>query len=49
MSASATVLRNRLLSRARLRHLQVLVYVAELGSVRKAAEAIGLTQPAATT
>lgn len=48
MSASATVLRNRLLSRARLRHLQVLVHVAELGSVRKAAEAIGLTQPAAT-
>jgi DNA-binding transcriptional LysR family regulator len=48
MSTSATVLRNRLLARARLRHLQVLVQVAELGSVRKAAEVIGLTQPAAT-
>lgn len=48
MSASATVLRNRLLGRARLRHLQMLVQVAELGSVRKAAESVGLTQPAAT-
>jgi DNA-binding transcriptional LysR family regulator len=45
---SATVLRNRLLTRARLRHWQVLVRVAELGSVRRAAEAVGMTQPAVT-
>lgn len=39
---------NRLLARARLRHLQVLVSVAELGSFKRAAEAVGLTQPAVT-
>nr|WP_279343676.1 LysR family transcriptional regulator [Variovorax terrae] len=31
-----------------MRHLQVLVKVAELGSVKRAAEAIGLTQPSTT-
>lgn len=45
MPASASVLASRLVIRARLRHLQVLVKVAELGSVKRAAEAIGLTQP----
>jgi DNA-binding transcriptional LysR family regulator len=48
MSMNATVLANRLVSRARLRHLQVLMRVAELGTVKRAAEAIGLTQPAVT-
>ncbi|CAN5312650.1 LysR substrate-binding domain-containing protein [soil metagenome] len=48
MPVNATVLRNRLLSRARLRHLQVFVKTAELGSVKRAAEAIGLSQPSAT-
>lgn len=48
MTANASVLRNRLIARARIRHLQVLVRIAELGSVRHAAEAIGLTQPAVT-
>ncbi len=48
MSANATALRNRLIGRARLRHLQVLVRVAELGSVKRAADAVGLTQPAVT-
>jgi len=42
------VLLNRLLGHARLRHLQVLVQVAELGSLKRAAEAVGLTQPALT-
>ncbi len=47
-TASATVLRNRLLARARLRHMHLLVQMAELGSMRKAAEQMGMTQPAAT-
>ncbi|HSV82624.1 MAG TPA: LysR family transcriptional regulator [Ramlibacter sp.] len=46
MHQPASVLLNRLLARARFRHLQVLVQVAELGSVRRAADAIGMTQPA---
>lgn len=45
---SATSLRNRLLGRARLRHLQVFVRVAELQTVKRAADAIGITQPTAT-
>jgi len=48
MAASARVLLNRLLAKARFRHLQVLVRLAELGSVKRAAESIGLTQPAVT-
>lgn len=48
MSSNATVLRNRLIGRARLRHLQLFVRVAELGSVMRAAEASQLTQPAVT-
>jgi len=48
VSASAPVLLNRLLARARLRHLQVLVQVAELGSLQRAAQVVGLTQPAVT-
>ena len=43
---NATVLLKRLLARARLRHLQTLVLVAELASFRKAGQAIGMTQPA---
>lgn len=43
--ASVTVLQNRLLSRARFRHMQVLVALAELGSVRRAADATAMTQP----
>lgn len=38
----------RLLSRARLKHLQLAVHIAELHSLQKAAAAIGLSQPAAT-
>ncbi|TAJ87645.1 LysR family transcriptional regulator [Reyranella sp.] len=48
MNANASALRNRLIARARIRHLQVLVQIAELGSVKRTAEAIGLTQPAVT-
>lgn len=45
---SPTVLYARLMARARLRHLQLLVAVAEHGSVKRAAEQVGMTQPAAT-
>jgi len=48
MTPSATVLRNRLTARARIRQLQVFVRVAELGSATKAGLALGLTQPAVT-
>lgn len=48
MKSTATVLRNRLIARARIRHLQVFVRVAELGSVKRAAEEVGLTQPTVT-
>jgi DNA-binding transcriptional LysR family regulator len=46
--ATATVLLNRLKARARMRHLQVLVSLGELASVRRTAEALGLSQPAVT-
>ena len=45
---SANVLLNRLQAKARLRHLQVLVKLAELRSLRRCAEALGLSQPAVT-
>lgn len=48
MAAPSTVLASRLLVRARLRHLQVFVKVAEVGSVQRAAAAVGLTQPSTT-
>jgi DNA-binding transcriptional LysR family regulator len=48
VATSAPVLLKRLLARARLRHLQVLVQVAELGSLQRAAQVVGLTQPAVT-
>ena len=48
MSANGTALRNRLISRARLRNIQVFVKTAELGSVRLAAEAAGMAQPSAS-
>jgi DNA-binding transcriptional LysR family regulator len=39
-------LQNRLLSRARFRHMQVMVAVVELGSLRRAADTLGMSQPA---
>lgn len=48
MKPSLDVLRQRLLARSRLRHWLGFARVAELGSVRKAADAIGLAQPALT-
>lgn len=47
-ATSATVLLNRLQAKARMRHLQVLVTVAELRSLKRAAEVAGLSQPAIT-
>ena len=44
----SVVYRNRLLSKLRLRHLQALVQLAELGHVGRAAQALNLTQPAVT-
>jgi DNA-binding transcriptional LysR family regulator len=43
---SASVLLNRLQSKARLRHLQVLVKLGELGTLKRCADALGLSQPA---
>jgi DNA-binding transcriptional LysR family regulator len=48
MGTSASTLRNRLLSRTRLRHLHVFVKVAELQTVKRAAETVGISQPSAT-
>lgn len=47
-SLSASRLFNRLLSRGKLRHLQVLMQLAELGSVQRTAQSIGMTQSAVT-
>jgi DNA-binding transcriptional LysR family regulator len=43
-----TILANRLMVRARLRHLQALVKLAEMGTVKRAAEALGMAQPSVT-
>ena len=48
MSTSSAVLFSRLLARARLRQLQLIQEVASLGSLQRAAEAVNLSQPAAT-
>ena len=48
MKPSASALLNRLLSRGKFRHLQVLLKLAELGSVQRTADAIGMTQSAVT-
>jgi DNA-binding transcriptional LysR family regulator len=41
---SATAFLNRLLARGKFRHVQVILVLAELGSVQRTAEAIGMTQ-----
>lgn len=48
MEQSATVLVNRLLARGKFRHVQVLLKLAELGSVQRAADAVGTTQSSVT-
>ena len=48
METTATTLRNRLLNRARLRHLHVFVKIAELQTVKRASDAVGISQPTAT-
>lgn len=45
---SFAVAYNRLLSRARLRHLQLIVSLSDQGSLKGAAMALGLSQPAVT-
>ena len=44
----AQVLHARLLGRARLRHLQLMVAIADHSNLRRAAEQVGMSQPAAT-
>lgn len=39
---------NRLLARGRLRHLQLLIALADTGTVQQAANVVGMSQPAAT-
>lgn len=48
MPIPASVLLNRLIAKARFRHLQVLVRLSELGSLQRTAESVGMTQPAVT-
>ena len=48
MSTTATVLLHRLMARGKFRHVQVLLRLAELGSVQRTAHAIGLTQSSVT-
>jgi len=45
---SASSLLNRLMSRGKFRHIQILVQLAELGSLRRTADAIGVTQSSIT-
>lgn len=48
MRLTSSVLLNRLLSRGKFRHMQVLLNLAELGSVQRTADAIGMTQSSVT-
>lgn len=48
MPHTASVFFQRLLARGKFRHVQVLLRLAELGSVQRTAEAIGMTQSAVT-
>lgn len=46
MPPSANTLLNRFTVKAKFRHMQVLVKLAEIGSMRRAAQAVNMTQPA---
>lgn len=48
MQHSASALLNRLLARGKFRHVQVLLKLAELGSLQRTAESIGMTQSSVT-
>ncbi|WP_311222682.1 MULTISPECIES: LysR substrate-binding domain-containing protein [unclassified Acidovorax] len=48
MTLTATTLLNRLLARGKFRHLQILLRLAEVGSVQRTADAIGVTQSSVT-
>ena len=48
ISTNASVLAIRLQAKARIRHLQLIVLLVELGSLKRAAEAMNLSQPAVT-
>ncbi|RYF19006.1 MAG: LysR family transcriptional regulator [Comamonadaceae bacterium] len=48
MQHSASALLNRLLARGKFRHVQILLHLAELGSVQRTADAIGMTQSSVT-
>lgn len=46
MPPSANTLLNRFVVKAKFRHMQVLVTLAEVGSMRRAAQAVNMSQPA---
>lgn len=46
MPPSASTLLNRFVVKAKFRHMQLLVTLAEVGSMRRAAQAVNMTQPA---
>jgi DNA-binding transcriptional LysR family regulator len=48
LEPSASALVNRLLARGKFRHVQLLLLLAELGSVQRTAQAIGMTQSSVT-
>ena len=48
MPLTVTTLLNRLLARGKFRHIQILLKLAELGSVQRTADAIGVTQSSVT-
>jgi DNA-binding transcriptional LysR family regulator len=48
MTLRSSVVLNRLLAKVRVRHLQALAKLTELGNVNRAAQAMGMTQPAVT-
>lgn len=45
MATTSAALLRRFITKAKFRHMEVLLRVAELGSMRRAAEAVGMTQP----
>jgi DNA-binding transcriptional LysR family regulator len=48
MAADTTALLNRMLAKVRVRHLQALLKLTDLGNLNRAAQALGMSQPAMT-